>query len=376
MLALPKKLNKLDLDLVKQKKDPIKSMKGMGLSYASDNDISISRQKKGKGFIYTYENGKLITAKKIIKRINSLRIPPAWDNVLICNNEHGHIQATGIDNRKRKQYIYHTDWEKLRSMHKFNSMIPFAKVLPDIRKQMEKDIQSRGLTKKKIVALVIQLIDLTHIRVGNEEYAKENNSFGLTTFQNRHVEIEGDRVRFKFLGKSKVRHTYTIRNRQLAKIIRNCQEIEGQDLFQYYDENGDLQRITSSDINEYLQSITNLPITAKDFRTWAGTTLGAKELHKIGPPETKKDAKKNFTLMVKNVSKQLGNTTSVCKKYYIHPAIEMTYIDHSLHKVFNEIMEKNITDTHLTPYELGTFKIIDTYVKNTNVTAEQFTQNC
>lgn len=361
-MKIDTKLGKLDRLIIEQKKDPDKAIEMAGLTYISEQTNCISRVKKGKGFSYFDDEDKKITDKKTLKRIISLHIPPAWNDVWICNKDNGHIQATGVDQKKRKQYIYHPEWERIRNQAKFDAILPFSKVLPIIRKEIAKNLKQKELNKQKILALVLELMDITHIRIGNEEYAKENKSYGLTTFQNKHVEVKGDNIKFQFMGKSNVKHSYTIHDRQLAKIIKNCLEIPGQDLFQYYDDQEELHRINSEDINDFLQTITKLPISAKDFRTWAGTTIGIKELHKIGPYETKQDAKKKYTTVIKAIANELGNTCAVCKKYYIHPAVNQSYLDKKLHTIVDKKIKNHSHDMLLSPYEMAVIEILNEYL--------------
>ncbi len=263
-----------------------------------------------------------------LARIRKLAIPPAYEDVWICPYANGHLQATGRDARGRKQYRYHPKWREVRDEGKYGKMLLFGKVLPIIRARVEKDLEKRGLPREKVLAAIVRLLESTLIRVGNEEYAKTNKSFGLTTLRNRHVKVEGgSRIRFDFRGKSGTEHHIDLRNRKLANVVRRCQDLPGQELFQYLDEDGQPHGIGSDDVNDYLQEITGEPITAKDFRTWAATNLAALALQQLEVFDTQAKAKKNVLQAVESVSKMLGNTPAICRKCYIHPAIFDGYLD-------------------------------------------------
>jgi DNA topoisomerase-1 len=255
-----------------------------------------------------------------------LAIPPAWTDVWICPSPSGHIQATGRDARLRKQYRYHDRWRELRDENKFDRLADFAKALPKIRRRVAQDIRLPGLPRRKVLATVVRLLERTFIRIGNEEYARDNKSFGLTTMRDRHVSVKGDRLRFRFRGKSGRQHEVDITDRRIAKIVSKCQDLPGQDLFQYVNDEGEVRDITSQDVNDYLREITNENFTAKDFRTWAGTVLAAIALNAQGEFETKKEAKANVKTAVCAVAQLLGNTPAICRKCYVHPAIVETYL--------------------------------------------------
>lgn len=310
--------------------EPAQSAAIVGLRYVTDDACGIQRRRAGKGFYYVSTDGERITSQAELKRIKALAIPPAWRDVWICPLAHGHLQATGWDAKGRKQYRYHPHWREVRSQAKFNRMIGFAEALPKIRQQTQSDLALRGLPRSKVLATVIRLLELTQIRVGNEEYATTNHSFGLTTMQERHVDISGAKIKFKFRGKSGVEHDIELSDRTLAKIVKRCQDLPGQELFQYLDEDGQHQPIDSGDVNDYLRSATGLDFTAKDFRTWSGTVLAAIELNELGAFATKTEAKKNMTQAIKDVAKQLGNRPATCRKYYVHPAILDAYQDETL----------------------------------------------
>ena len=292
-----------------------------GLLYVDEEIGGYSRKKVRGGFKYFDARGRKIRDKKIISRINHLAIPPAYVDVWICPHEKGHIQATARDARGRKQYRYHDQWRLIRDANKYERMIDFVQALPQIRKVTHGHLGSQGLPRQKVLAAVVQLLEKTYIRVGNEEYARENDSFGLTTLRNRHVEVRGSKIHFEFRGKSKVDHVLDIRDRRLAQIIRNCQDLPGQELFQFVDESGECHRVGSDDVNLYLQEITGQSFTAKDFRTWAGTVMAILALRHVGRFKSERDAKQKLNVAVKAVALRLGNTAAICRKCYIHPAV-------------------------------------------------------
>jgi len=261
-----------------------------------------------------------------LARIRSLVIPPAWSDVWICPKANGHIQATGRDSRGRKQYRYHSRYRKVRDETKFDRMLAFSELLPTIRKRVERDMLRPGLPREKVLATVVRLLEKTLIRVGSDVYAKENRSFGLTTFKNHHVAVTGSQLRFEFLGKSGVAHKVAITSKSIARIVQQCQTLPGQELFQYLDDNGRRQDVDSGDINEYLKRITGKDISAKDFRTWAGTMYAATTLRDMGPATTKREAKRNIIRAIDRVAQRLGNTRAVCRKYYVHPDVIDGYL--------------------------------------------------
>lgn len=295
------------------------------LRYTTDSKPGFSRSIATKHFTYFDLKGKKITDKKEIERINSLAIPPAWKNVWICPSKNGHLQATGEDDRGRTQYRYHPLWTEISQQKKFEHMVLFAKILPKIRKKVESDLNQTSLNREKVLATVIWLLENTLIRVGNEEYEKENKSYGLTTLKNRHVDVWGGDIHFTFKGKSGVYHDVDIKSKKVARVIKACQDLPGQDLFEYRNDDGEIQTITSEDVNEYLQQITGEEITAKDFRTWAGTMLAAKMVDHLKFPQTKSETKKEIGLVVKKVAQHLRNLPSTSRKYYIHPAVFDAY---------------------------------------------------
>ena len=297
-----------------------------GLNYVTDGVAGIRRQRAGNGWIYYAPNGARITGAAQRKRINALVIPPAWADVWICPDPKGHIQVTARDARGRKQYRYHPLYREARDRSKFSRMLEFSETLPEIRERIESDLRARDLTRRQILATVVRLLDKTLIRVGNYEYLRENRSFGLTTLRDRHVEVKGAKLSFSFRGKSGVNHTVAITDRRLARIIQQCQDLPGQELFQYLDASGKRQAISSDDVNAYLREITGRDITAKDFRTWAGTMLAAKELCAMGPAKSRREAERNMVRAIDAVAKRLGNTRAVCRKYYVHPGLVLAYL--------------------------------------------------
>jgi DNA topoisomerase I len=306
---------------------PVESARAIGLRYVSDDAPGFRRVRTSRGFHYKKENGKNLRDADHLARIKSLAIPPAWTDVWICPYADGHLQATGRDARGRKQHRYHPRWRAVRDETKFNRIIAFAKTLPRIRKRLAKDLRLPGLPRNKVLAAVVKLLEKSFIRVGNEEYERQNNSYGLTTMKDRHVEVNGSRIEFQFRGKSGRRHTFGVDHRRVAQIVRHCQELPGQELFQYVDDNGVQRDVKSEDVNAYLREITGQDFTAKDFRTWAGTVLAAIALEEFQKFDSMAQAKRNITQAIENVARQLGNTPAICRKCYIHPAIVESYME-------------------------------------------------
>lgn len=310
--------------------DPVQSAKSAGLRYVTDTRPGIRRQKAGTGIVYFDTNGEAIRDAEVLARIKSLAIPPAWRNVWICPIAHGHVQATGLDAKGRKQYRYHPRWREVRDDTKYDRMLIFARALPAIRRRVERDLSRSGLPREKILATVVRLLETTLIRVGNEEYARQNDSFGLTTMRDRHVDVSGATLKFEFRGKSGITHAIDLTDRRLAKIVKQSQDLPGYELFQYIDENGAGRSIDASDVNTYLKETTGDEFTAKDFRTWAGTVLAAQALQEFQAFDSHAQAKRNVVRAIESVAKRLGNTKAVCRKCYIHPAIINRYLDGSL----------------------------------------------
>ncbi|KAB8145143.1 DNA topoisomerase IB [Chloroflexia bacterium SDU3-3] len=301
-----------------------------GLRYVSDRRPGIRRERRGEAFVYLDTRGRPIDDERTLDRIRRLAIPPAYTDVWICPTANGHIQATGRDARGRKQYRYHPRWRAARDETKFERMLAFGQALPHIRERVASDMALPGLPRAKVLATVVRLLELTLIRVGNDEYARSNKSYGLTTMRDKHVQIEGAQVRFSFKGKSGVRHEISVRDRRLAQIVRRSRDLPGYELFQYVDEQGQRHDVTSDDVNAYLQEITGEHFTAKDFRTWAGTVLCTVALGELGPAEREPEAKRHVAQAVERVARQLGNTASVCRKSYIHPEVISAYLDGTL----------------------------------------------
>jgi DNA topoisomerase-1 len=291
----------------------------------SDTSPGIRRRRAGKGFSYVGPGGRPIRDAGTLARIRSLAIPPAYTDVWICPDPDGHIQATGRDARGRKQYRYHPRWREVRDETKFGRMLAFSEVLPEIRKRVDRDLRGAGLSREKVLAAVVQLLECTGIRVGNDEYARTNDSFGLTTLRDDHVEVNGSTMSFAFRGKSGKDHTVELNDRRLARIVSRCQALPGEELFQYVDEAGEQQTIGSGDDNDYLKSITGQEFTAKDFRTWNGTILAVAALRELGPAATEREARSAIVKAIDRVAERLNNTRAVCRKYYVHPAVFETY---------------------------------------------------
>lgn len=308
----------------------LESAREAGLRWVTDQAPGITRRRRGDDFEYFGPDGAPVADPKTLARIRSLVIPPAWSDVWICASDRGHVQATGRDARGRKQYRYHPRWREVRDEDKYGRMIEFAKVLPRLRRRVDRDLRRRGLPRQKVLAAAVRLLETTLIRVGNEEYAKENRSFGLTTLRNRHARIRGGQVEFFFRGKAGKEHRVSIRNPGLAKVVKACQDLPGQALFQYLDEQGERRRVDSDDVNEYLKEATGRDFTAKDFRTWAGTVLAAQALTEVLAYDSEAQAKRNVVAAIESVAMKLGNTRSVCRKCYVHPAVLDAYLDGSM----------------------------------------------
>lgn len=340
----------------------IKELKKADLRYISDSSGGFTRKKQGNKFIYFDNQGKRIQSPQIIERIDSLTIPPAWSDVWICPSPSGYLQAVGFDDKKRKQYIYHPDWTKISQENKFNKMVFFGEVLPEIRKKIARDMMLVELERNRIIATVIWLLEHTFIRVGNDEYVQENNSFGLTTLRNRHVKVRGKKIKFEFRGKSGVEHSVSISHPRIAKLIKECIELPGYEIFKYLDDGGERHTIDSADVNNYLKTLTGEDITAKDFRTWGGTVLCATTLHTIGPFQTPVDGKKNISHAVKKVSQHLHNTATVCRNYYIHPAVFETYHKSILIPHFEDIYKNyNREKAEVNRNEFATLTLLRKY---------------
>jgi DNA topoisomerase-1 len=316
--------------------DPVESAKSAGLRYVSDAKPGITRKRWRKGFRYFDAEGAQVRELETLARIKSLVIPPAWTDVWICTNPKGHLQATGRDARGRKQSRYHPRWREVRDETKYERMMAFGVALPTIRDRVEQDLARPALPREKILAAIVRLMETTLIRVGNIEYAKQNQSYGLTTMRGKHVRVDGSTITFKFQGKSGVRHAVDITDRRLAKIIQRCQDIPGYELFQYVASEGEHHTIDSADVNDYLREATGQYFTAKDFRTWTGTVMACAKLQEFDVFESESEAKKNVVEIVKTVAARLGNTPSVCRKCYIHPLVIEAYMSGAFTKTRRE----------------------------------------
>ncbi|HSX41993.1 MAG TPA: hypothetical protein VLE93_01435 [Candidatus Saccharimonadales bacterium] len=331
-------------------KDPKASAKEAGLRYFREDQLKLKRVKNGKKFDFIDEAGHKIKDAAIIERINSLALPPAWTDVIISPAANSHLQAIGTDEKGRKQYRYHPDWNKFRSETKFDKMTEFGKALPKIRAKMAEDLNTQGLSRDKVLAAIVKLLEKTMIRIGNEEYAKENQSYGLTTLRNKHVDVGATKVKINFKGKSGKFHNIELEDRRLARLIGKLQDLPGQELFQYVDEAGERHSVDSADVNEYIQAAAEAEFTAKDFRTWRGTILAALFLADQERTETETANKKLVTDIVKQVAAELGNTPTVCRKCYIHPYIIESFFDGNLVKLKEE-SEIEVDTVDLLPEE-------------------------
>jgi DNA topoisomerase-1 len=312
------------------------SAKQVGLRYVSDDVPGFVRKPGASGFSYLDIDGKPLHDDAALARIKSLAIPPAWTDVWICRWENGHIQATGRDAKQRKQYRYHPRWRAMRDETKYDRMLSFGKALPVIRKQVDAALALPGLPREKVLATIVYLLQVTMMRVGNEEYARANQSFGLTTLRNKHVRIDGTVIKFQFRGKSGVQHEIQVSDPRLARIIRRTRELPGHELFQYIDDAGDRHAIDSADVNDYLRLLAGEDYTAKDFRTWSGTVLAAIALQAFEPFESEAQAKKNIVQAIETVAQQLGNTPAICRKCYVHPVVMEAYLEGAMAELFKQ----------------------------------------
>jgi DNA topoisomerase-1 len=321
--------------------DPLESARAARLRYVTDDMPGIRRIRAGRGFRYLDPDGRTVRDPEQLRRIRSLVIPPAWRDVWICRIPSGHLQATGRDARGRKQYRYHPRWRETRDETKFGKMVAFGEKLPRIRRRIARDLGRRRHLREKVLAAVVRLLELTCIRVGNEEYARMNQSFGLTTLRDRHVDVSGANLEFRFRGKSGREHAVTVTDKRLARIVKRCQDMPGYILFQYIDEDGQKRIVDSGDVNEYVRSICGEEFTAKDFRTWAGTVQAVAGLQRCGPCSSARQTKKNLLSVIRDVADQLGNTPAVCRRCYIHPSVIDGYLDGSLLKAIGSLNGQN-----------------------------------
>jgi len=346
-------------EFLKIDKDYSKAALVADLTYVNDKEPGITRTKKGKGFVYIY-NKRPVKDEAQLERIRKLAIPPAWTNVWICPLENGHIQATGFDVKNRKQYRYHQLWTVMRNETKFHRLFEFGKLLPSMRLKLEEDMASKELSLEKVIATVVSLMERTYIRVGNDDYEKLYGSYGLTTLKDSHVKVSGDTIHFSFRGKKGIFHNISLRNRRLARMVKRCRDIPGKELFQYIDREGNRHPIDSGMVNRYIKEATGGDFSAKDFRTWAGTLNIIRAFRSIGEAESESDCRKNILSALDEVSQKLGNSRTICKKYYVHPGIIKLYEDKNLKKYLGELDDIEKTDalTGLTSEERVLMKIL------------------
>jgi DNA topoisomerase I len=329
------------------------------LLYVDEKTPGIRRKKCGKGFTYLSPTGARVIDRVLISRVKKLAIPPAWRDVWIAPHPESHIQATGRDNLGRKQYIYHSVWQELRNQTKFDRMIEFGRTLSRIREQVERNLSTRKMSKERAVAFVIRLLDITRLRIGNPEYARLNNSYGLTTLLDEHVEVRGARIRFNFPGKGRKQIVLDIHDRRLAALAKKYQELPGQELVQYVDETGTFQTVGSADVNAFLKEITGEEFTAKDFRTWGGTVLTANELYSLGPAASRKEARKKVNLAIRTTARRLGNTPAICRRYYIHPVVIRAYEEGALFAAMAAAAETVSGPRGLDPGEIAVIALLE-----------------
>lgn len=335
-----------------------RSARQAGLRYINESMAGIRRVRQRKTFTYVDRRGRTVTDVTTLERIRLLAIPPAWKEVWICPCANGHLQATGLDARGRKQYRYHASWQATRDKQKYDKLIAFAEALPKIRARVNRDLARQGLPREKAFAAVVRLLERTAIRIGNDEYAKQNESYGITTLHNHHAKVKGALIRFDFRGKSGIEHAIAVRDSKLAKIVRKCQDLPGQELFSYLDEEDIARDVTSTDVNRYLRAIAGHRFTAKDFRTWVGTVAAAWELAKFDEYRSRTEAKRNINSAVANVASVLGNTRTVCRKCYIHPAVINAYLDSTLRDALERGRRAARRGTLLPSYEAAVLALL------------------
>jgi DNA topoisomerase-1 len=340
--------------------DPETTAEEAGLRYVTDEEPGLSRRRAGRGWVYETADGRRITEERRLAWFKRLAIPPAWTDVWICPDRRGHVQATGRDARGRKVYRYHPRWREARDEEKYTRMLAFARALPRIRERVERDLQRNGLPREKVLAAVVALLERTRIRVGNEEYARENRSFGLTTLRSRHARVRRGRMTFAFRGKSGREHEVEVADARLARIVARCQELPGQQLFAYVGDDGERRDVASDDVNDYLREISGEDFTAKDFRTWAGTVLAAMALQEFQAFDTETEAKRNVVRAIETVAEKLGNTPAVSRASYVHPHVINAYLEGDLLRETREEVDRQLSEelAHLTPEEAAVFGLL------------------
>ncbi|RAJ95553.1 DNA topoisomerase-1 [Larkinella arboricola] len=352
------------MNLATLAQDPVKAARAVKLVYVNDSAPGIQRQRAGDRFLYKDQNGNEIDDEETLNRIKKLALPPAWENVWICSKPNGHLQATGIDTKGRKQYRYHSNWNTIRSETKFFRMVAFGEQLPALRARIENDLKNRALTKEKVIAIALSVMEQTLIRIGNASYEKEYGHYGLTTLKDKHVNVVNTGMRFRFKGKKGIYHDITVQDRRLARLVKACRDIPGKELFQYYDENGEHRSIDSGMVNEYLRECTGTEFSAKDFRTWAGTVNALRLLAELEPCTTDKEAKKNINTVLEQVAHRLGNTRTVSRKYYVHPQVLEAYECQDLNPYFKRKNQFRQTSKYgLDPIEKLLLKFLKDKVK-------------
>lgn len=340
--------------------NPVESAEEAGLRYVTDASPGIRRRRAGRGYSYIGPDGKRIANREQVAWIRSLAIPPAWTDVWICTSQRGHLQATGRDKRGRKQYRYHPDWRAVRDDAKYGRMIAFGQALPAIRRQVDADLRRHGLPRERVLAAVVRLLEKTRLRVGNEEYARDNRSYGLTTLRDRHAEVGSSRIRFRFRSKGGKISDVELSDARLARIVARCQDLPGQELFAYLDEDGEVHPIGSSDVNDYLREITGEDVTAKDFRTWSGTVLAAWALQEFEAVDSQAKAKRNVVRAVEEVAEWLGNTPAVSRKSYVHPAVIDAYLDGDVVRAARKTADQTLRNDlrRLSPQEAAVLALL------------------
>jgi DNA topoisomerase-1 len=347
--------------------DPVQAARVAGLRYVADTSPGLTRRRAGRHFRFVGPDGETIRDAETLARIRALAIPPAWTEVWICPSPRGHVQATGRDSKGRKQYRYHAHWTAVRDDTKYGRMLAFGAALPTIRARVEADLARPGLPREKVLATVVRLLETTLVRVGNAEYARHNDSFGLTTMRDHHARVSPSGLRFRFRGKAGKQHTVAVGDRRLARIVKRCQDLPGQELFQYIDDAGQPHPIDSADVNDYLRQVAGHEFSAKDFRTWAGTVLAAWALPALEAFDSQTQAKRNIVRAIETVAERLGNTPSICRKCYVHPEVLNAYLDGSLVEQLRARVEQEMDSrlARLTPEEAAVMVLLQRRLAHT-----------